>query len=418
MEIFAARHVLPISGAPILNGAIVIEGQRIVAVGPANEIKKQYATLPCHEYDAHVLMPGLIDAYTGLDMSLFPQHKIPQSFIAWQAAALSFRQDQSALHRRAAVVEGLQRALANGTTTVADTSHYGKIVETVQQVGLRILAAPEITGTTDPDLQSQYDQTLQQIEQIVDRNAERLRAALAPHSAYALSRNMLKIMGQQAQALNIPIVIQAAASFAEMEFFFESKGEIADVFFPKLGWEDTLPPAMHKTPLQFLSSIGLLGKQTLLVGCSHLAQPDQSAIIESGSHVVHCPATARHFDLGMAPVKKLRKAGTIVALGTGGLGAINNWSLWDTLRAAWQLHHDIPREELAPEDLLRMATLDGARALGWDADIGSLEAGKKADFIIVELAGKPRSDKLALALIQETTPYRLKKVYVDGDCLK
>lgn len=418
MELIGARYVLPISSPPILDGAIAFEGADILAIGTQKELCAQYPDAPFRRFDQHALMPGLVNAYCSLDMSLFDAEEIPSRFIEWQAITIAFRRSQSAVKRRSAILEGLQRALSWGVTTLADTSHYSGILETVKDTGLRLMISPEITGTPQKNYKLLFSDIFNTVDEINDRCFDRIRVGLSPYTPYALSRNLLKIIATQAREGGIPVSIQAASSFCEMEFFFESKGDIANIFFPKIGWTEDLPLAQRKTPIQFLESIRFLDCHPAIIGCIHVSETDIGAIKKSKSKVIHIPIVSRHFDLGLTPVKKLRNAGISVALGTGAFGAVTKQSLWDTLRAALKLHGDIAGEALTAEELLRMSTLEGAQALNWSDEIGSLEAGKRADFIVIELSSTQPLEHVPLTLIHETTPNRITKVYVNGDNLK
>ncbi len=418
MEIIGARYVLPIAGPPILEGAIAIEGAKIIAVGTQKELAAQYPDAPFRRFDHHALMPGLVNTHACLDMSVYNPEEIPARYIEWQIEALEFRREQSAVKRRAAILEGLQRALSWGVTTIADTSNYSGILETVKEAGLRLLVSPEITGAPKKEQQAHYDAAFELVDDIRELNLARIRPGIAPYSPYALSRQLLTIISQHARGAGLPVSLRAASSFSEMEFFYESKGEIADIFFPRLGWEEERPLAQRKTPIQFLAEVGFLRCRPLLVGCTHLAEDDFATIKGSGCKVAHLPASARYFDLGLAPVRKLRAQGVSVGLGTGTFGAATQQSVWDLLRAALKLHGDIANESLSAEELLRMATLEGAQAIGWNDVSGSIEANKAADFIVVETNDKLPLEQVALTLINETTPERITKIYVDGVSLK
>ncbi len=418
MEVIGARYVLPISSAPILDGAIAIDGPKIVAVGTQKELTEKYPDAPFRRFDSHALMPGLVNAYTCLDMSLFDPEEIPSRYIEWQIQAIEFRRFQSAIKRRTAIIEGLQRALSWGVTTLNDTSNYSGILNTVEETGLRLMVSPEITGAPQKEQQSHYNAAFDMIDEIEDLGIDRIRAGIAPYSPYALSRQMLKILSQQAHGSGLPISLRAAASFSEMEFFYESSGEIDEIFFPRLGWAEERPLAQRKTPIAFLDEIRFLDSQPTLVGCSHLADSDFAAIEQSKCKVVHMPASGRHFDLGLAPVKKLREQGTLVGFGTGAFGASAQQSLWDILRATLKLHSDVAGESIEPSELLKMATLEAAQAAGWGDQVGSLEADKAADFIVVEQSPTLPLEQIPLQLINETTPARISKVVVNGIGLK
>ncbi len=418
MELIGARYVLPISSPPILEGAIAIDGDKIVAIGTQKELSSQYPDAPFRRFDSHVLMPGLVNAHACLDMSLYDPEEITTRYIEWQIQAIEFRRFQSAVKRRGAILEGLQRALSWGVTTLADTSQYKGILDTVKEVGLRLLISPEVTGAPQKDQQAHFDAAFEMVDEIHALGLDRIRGGLAPYSPYALSRQLLKIVAQQARGAGIPVSLRAAASFSEMEFFYESKGEIADIFFPRLGWGEECPLAQRKTPIQFLNEIGFLDSEPALIGCSHLADSDFEAISASHSKIVHMPLSARHFDLGLAPVKKLRAQDTKVGFGTGTFGACTQQSLWDVMRATLNLHGEITGESLTADEILSMATLEGAQAIDWSDEIGSLEVGKRADFIVIETGAQQAIEQVPLSLINETTPDRITKVVVNGTNLK
>ncbi len=418
MEIVAARYLLPISSEPVFQGALAIEGDRIVAVGTQKELTTQYPDAPLRKFEEHVLLPGLVNTDACLQMTLFDPEEWPESFIDWQVLGLEFRRSQSAVKRRSAILEGLQRSLAAGTTCVADMGNYQGILSLVPETGLQLHISPEVVATPAQGQETLFDQALEMVEQIQSLDSKRVRAGLAPLSAYALSRHLLKIVSQHALQSGATLKIHAAESFAEMEFFFESKGEIANNFFPSIGWTEEPPLAQRKTPVQYLDSLGMLAARPSLIGCIQLADGDIELMATTQTRAIHCPTVSRTFELGATPVKKLRQKGVPVGLGTGSLGAKTTNSLWDEMRAAMTLHSQHPRDAISPPDLLCMATQEGAQALGWESEIGSLAVGKRADFIVVQTNSRLPIEEIPASLIAETTTDRITKVYVNGVDLK
>lgn len=418
MEIIAARYVFPIASDPIFQGAVVLQADQILDVGPLTSLKTKYPDATLHKFDEHALLPGLVNADACLQMAHFEPEEWPESYIAWQIAGLEFRRSQSAVKRRAAILDGLQNSLAHGVTCVADTGNYEGILQIVQDTGLRLHISPEVAAGEAPGQETFFDQALGMVEAIQAIGSDRVHAGLAPLSPYALSRQLLKILAQHARQAGITIKTRAAESFAEMEFFHDSKGEIADTFFPQIGWTEELPPAQRKTPIEYLESIDFLQENTGLVGCNHLSEEDQQRIAAHKSHAIATPNVARSFGLGNMPAKKLRQQKISVGLATGSLGTRSTHSLWDEMRAAQTLFSEHPRDALSPEDLLRMATLESAEAIGLSGRIGSLESGKQADFILVETNSRLPIEEIPAALIGETQAARIAKVYVNGVCLK
>jgi cytosine/adenosine deaminase-related metal-dependent hydrolase len=260
-----------------------------------------------------------------------------------------------------------------------------------------------------------FEGAFSQVDEILDSKSTRLGGGLAPYAAYTLSRHLLKILSQHARELRIPFKIHVAETFSEMQFFYESSGEIAEKIFPALGWGNQLPPEHRKTPIQYLESIGFLEGATL-VGCNHLAEGDLQMIAKRRARVVHSPRSNARLKLGTPPIRKLRELGVRVALGTDSSGALYSLSLWDEMR--YILNHYPEAEQPSADDLLKMATIEGAKALGLGDRIGTLEDGKEADLIAVRLTPEFDPKKLASSLIQNTTDREIAAVFVEGKKVK
>ena len=234
-----------------------------------------------------------------------------------------------------------------------------------------------------------------------------MRVGLAPAAPYLLSRNLLKIISQQARDLSLPIQMHVAESFSEMEFFFDSQGAIANDLFPALGWRE-LPPAQRKTPTQYLADIGFFEAPVTIIGGLHLSASDFPLLARHLARIVYCPTLNHVMKHGMLPLGKLVESGIPIGLGTGIWNTRLGFSLWDEMRLALK-HGSQPLP--TPEELLRMATIGGARALGLDHLVGTLEKGKKADYVVVRMATKRENEKDLIAhLIQETEPQHILRV--------
>ncbi len=401
VKLLSAQFVLPIAGDPIPDGAVAVEDGKIAQVGPRKEILKEYGGSVAHEFDHAVLMPGLVNADTRLELLSF-DGKGQNGFVDRLLARMEFAQRINTSDCRANIREGIGQLLRSGATSAGDVGRYTGTIPLFVEAPLRWVLFPEVLTSTHPTTTENYQSVLANLDEIVQRQSERLAAGLSPFSAYTLSKNLLMVLAREAEGRKIPLKIRVSESFAEMQFFFESAGEIVEKLFPKLGWQEAAPPAHRKTPIQFLDAIGFLESRPILIGCLHLAEADYEILQRRKCKVVWKPRADRRFNAGKAPVRKWLKAELPIGLGTEGSDSL---SLWDEMRAAL---------ELCPAgDLLKMATLGGARVLGRDREIGSLEAGKKADLIAVKLPRSVKSADLAKQLVERTT--EVLAVFVDGE---
>ncbi|MBI2067224.1 MAG: amidohydrolase family protein [Deltaproteobacteria bacterium] len=413
MKILSASYLLPIFSPPIREGAVVIDKEKIVETGPRKKIEKKYPTASREEFDNAVLMPGLVNADSHLELSSLEGTTSP-SFIDWFFACLEHQQKITPEERRRNIQEGSQRLLRSGTTCIGDVGGYTGIVSDIAETPLRMVLFPEIMTSAGESISDHYQASLEIVEEILSRQSERITAGIAPYSAYTLSRHLLKIIAVHARQTKIPVKIHAATSFAEMQFFFESRGEIAEALFPRLGWTDSLPPAHRKTPIEFLHSIGFLESAPILVGCPHLSDKDLPLLVRSKSKVVWRPRVQKYFQLGETPVSKIQKAKIPLGLGTNGLGGRHSLSLWDEMRAV--------KAACTAEDLIRLATEGGARVLGLQDQIGTIEKGKKADLICVKIPLSLVKSRSRAALFQhlvdQTTEKEILATYIDGQSIK
>ncbi len=413
LKVFSARFVLPITQPVIEDGAIALEEGRIVEIGAHDAIHAKYPDASREDFSQCVLLPGLVNAHAQIEMLNFIEGGASVNYYNWLMAGWDYRMRLAPSDRRRCLEEGIRQLVHSGTTTVGDVGRYTGIIPQAANAPIRMVLFPEILTGEGSLVSEDYETVFSQVEEILGTRAPRLGSGLAPFAAYTLSRHLLKVIAEQGAALRIPVKIHVSETFAEMQFFYESKGEIADRLFPRIGWSE-LPPEHRKTPVQFLQSIGFLENAPILIGCNHLSDPDLKILAAAGCKVVHTPRANAHLKLGTPPLKKLKGSGITVALGTD--GTVDSLSLWDEMRHL--LSHSSEGEKLDAEELLRMATLGGARALGVADRIGSLDRGKEADLIAVRVPKELKADEVARWLIANVTPREIAAVFVEGNRVK
>ncbi|HQG13458.1 MAG TPA: amidohydrolase family protein [bacterium] len=424
MEIISASVALPMtSGAPVLkNGAVAIELGKIYAFGTLDEVKWQYPSATIKNYDGCVLMPGLVNAHCHLDLVNFYNISVPQDdplntrvdFIESLITSIDYKQDADSKAVIDGIQKGISRLIETGVTCVGDMTHFEGTFKLLREMGLRAIVYPEILAGRGEHAQQRFEVALALLEKYTDATHDRIRVGLGPYAPYLLSRNLLKIISQHAKESSIPLVIHAAESFSEMEFFFDSEGPIANEVFPSLGWKE-LPPAFRKTPISFLSEIGFFDAPTTVIGALHLSDSDLSHMARNLVKVVYCPSSNRIMKHGNFPYGKLAEHGIPVGMGTDCWQSKLGFNMWHEMRTAVECASDpLP----TCKEALQMATIGSARAMGLDHIIGTLEPGKKADLIAVALPDIPCDDSIYDTMIKNIDPQHVKLVLVGGNVLK
>ncbi len=407
----------------MVDGGMAIEDGKIVAVGPAAALASQFPQATRRTFPKGALLPGLVNAHYHLDLVQFSVPK-PDPFAEtdhsahsyWLTESIRYRQAHALDKVRDAVAYATERLAHGGITAIGAHTSFDGTVAALRRSGLRGVVFLELFGSNPAFFaQDRFETALGTLEQHSGAGAERIRVGLGPLAPYLLSRNLLQIICRHAATDRTPLQIHVAESMDEMEFFFNSSGPIGTNLFPLLGWgaaaEQSLPPPFQKTPVRFLEDIGFLESAPSLIGCVQLSDADLPIIKRRGCHVVFAPRAVDHFQLGAFPYQKLRQHQIPMAFGVEALSDSTDVDLWDELRAARQ--YDIPSGEI-----LRMATLGGAQALGLAEETGSLAAGKWADYQIVDLPANVPADSLLDHILDQTTPATVRWVAVAGNCLK
>lgn len=367
-----ARWVIPVEpqGVVLDDHAIAVDGGRIVEILPADTARTRYHALNVHDLDGHALLPGLINAHTHAAMTLFRGLADDLPLMDWLNQHIWPAEQRWVAPQF--VADGSRLAFAEmirgGTTCFSDMYFFPEqTAEAVLEAGLRSLL-----GLVFIDFPTAWardaDEYFRKGLALHDRykNHPLIRTAFAPHSPYTVSDAPLKKINALAQELGIPIQMHV----------HESEEEIAQ------GME------LHgKRPLERLADLGLLGEHFIAVHMTQLEWPDIELVARHGVHVAHCAESNLKLASGFCPVMDLVGAGVNVAIGTDGAASNNDLDMIGEMRSAALLAKGMARDPraLPAAQVLTMATLNAARALGMDQLIGSLLPDKQADLIAIDL---------------------------------
>ena len=418
MRLIAAKFALPMNGTDCIpNGTIAVGEQgNIEAVGPLENLKKEFPQASLEEFPDSVLMPGLVNAHCHLDRAGFYSRysvETPASLspTAWFIESLQYLSTTTSNAVSTMMDKSIDRQIDLGTTCIGSMNHYEGAFPILKAKGIRGVNFVEIFSAPTKEAQTRFEIALALIEKYHDDNGL-MQMGLGPFAPYVLSKNLLNIIAQHARDRKLPIQIHVAETFAEMEFFFDSKGPIAEEIFPWLGWED-LPPPHQKTPIQYLEEIGFMKTSFSAVGAYHLSASDIPRLVRGKTKVVYCPTSRKRLNLGDFPWKRFKEGEIPVAIGTDLYSDADGFNVWEEMRLI--LKENTNALPTATE-VLKMGTYNGSAALGLKDRTGSLEAGKSADYILVQCPElkKYETESLCRGLIEQTGAGQINRVVVAG----
>ncbi len=384
--LLTARYVYPVTSEPIVDGAALVSGERIVAVGPATHLAATHPDARLVTLGEAALVPAAVNAHTHLELTALEDAIPPNLDMAsWILALLRARGalDDAAL--RASAADGVRRSLAAGVAAVGEICTAGQSIGPIVESGLRGIVYYELLSG-DP---TRADETLARGQAQLARWREeypnaKVRFGISLHATYTVSAPLFEKASAWAQAEGIPLSIHAAETPAETQWLHDRTGPIRDTLYATLGIPPDQEPAARRSPMRYLSDLGALGPQTLLAHGVQVDADDLALLAATGSAVAHCPHSNTRLLNGRLPLAAYRAAGVRLALGTDSLASAPSLSLWGEAAYAADLHAGAG-EPLTPTEALRLATLGGADALDIADDLGSLEPGKLALFAYAAL---------------------------------
>jgi len=409
MRIYAASYLLPINGPPVAGGGIAVDQGRVVAVGSLSDLRRSYSA-PVEEFPGCILMPGLVNAHTHLELTHFPAwrlrhglHYSPRSYVDWIIQVIKVKRALTLEELSASLLEGLKISLQSGTTMIGDFLADRRLLPFYENAAISGRIYLEFIGQ-EP---SRYAAMLADVDEDLFQLPSPFLPGLAPHAPFTVAAELLQSLLETARHKGIPLAMHLAESVAESEFFRDASGSIAADLYPFVGWHDYLPAPQHMTPTGWLAATKAFSADFLAVHGVHLEEADQKILKTAGCTVVLLPRSNENLAVGRAPAAALLRAGIPLALGTDSLASNDSLSLWDEMRFLLDAFPQL----FTPVDAVRMATINAARAIKRDGDAGSLEPGKQADFLVVRPSALPDAARLYEQLLDHA---RIEGVWCAG----
>lgn len=357
--------------AIVEDGAVVIKGDTILEVGSRAELEGKYQAAQTIDARGTLVLPGFVNGHTHVPMTLFRGLHDDVTLDEWlhkyifPAEAKNVDEEFVRWGTRLAAAEQIR----SGITTFADMYYFEDVIaEETKAAGMRGVLGETFIDFPAPDNKSEAEM-LAYTEKFLKRwqGDPLIQAAPAPHSIYTCSRKTLQDSAALARKYQAPILIHVA----------EMKKE----------WEDS-EKQNGMSPVGYLNSIGVLGPDVVAAHCIYVDETDRELLAQKQVGCVHNPSSNMMLASGVSPVPEMRAAGVAVGLGTDGpAGSNNDLDLLEEMDLAAKLAKitKMSPTALNAKAVVEMATIDGAKALHMDKEIGSLEPGKKADLILISL---------------------------------
>jgi cytosine/adenosine deaminase-related metal-dependent hydrolase len=396
-----ARAVVPVSSAVIPDGAVLVRNGRIRAVGSWRELQGPHD--PVIDLGEVLLLPGLINAHCHLDYtSMAGQFPPPRRFTDWIKQIVTCKNQWTSSDYAESWREGARMLLHSGVTTVADIEARPELLPEVwNATPLRVFSFLEMIGITGRrTAEAILDEA---IRKALTLKHPRNRAHVSPHAPYSTLPDLLTLTATTARELNMLVHTHVAESRVEYQMFARARGEM-HLWLRRSG--RVMKDCGRGSPAQHLARCGLLGGNLIAAHVNYLGRNDAKLLARSHTHVVHCPRSHEYFSHQRFPLRRLRQAGVNIALGTDSLASVCKKRHQTVELSMFEEMRVLLRRQpgLRPSQILKMATMNGALALGMRGEIGELAPGALADVIALPYSGPLRN--AYQAVVEHSGPVR------------
>jgi cytosine/adenosine deaminase-related metal-dependent hydrolase len=384
--ILRAKIILPVTAPPLEDGAVLVVGNLIRAVAPWPELRR-HVREKVVDLGEVILLPGLVNAHCHLDYTdMAGELSPPKTFLDWIGAITAAKTAWGYSDYARSWLHGAHQLLKTGTTTVGDIEAMPDLLPEVwDATPLRVFSFLEMTGIKAR--RAPKDVLREAVEKIDSLHHPRNRAWLSPHAPYSTLPELLQRTARTAQKRNWRVSVHVGESLQEFEMFQDARGEMHDW----LKRNDRDPADCgHGSPVAHLARQKLLGENVLAIHANCLARGDATLLAKNKTHVIHCPRSHDYFKHPPFERARLANAGVNVCLATDSLATVRKTGkqkpeldLFAEMRALAERDKTVSSAEI-----LQMATVNGARALGLAGKIGELSKNAFADIIAIPFSGK------------------------------
>jgi len=416
--LYRARYLLPICGAPIEDGAMLVANGRILAIGTFRELSSAHPGVDVVDFEDAIILPPFVNAHTHLELTAFAdwaeEAAAPASsgdFVDWILWLVKVRQTVTEEQVADSLSKGLDASLQSGTGAVGDICTTLGASTAYMKSSLRGRVFAEILGQ---DL-DRINQRLDEIRAVTRQNPSHyLEWGISPHAPYTLSALALDRVFAYASEEGLQGCIHLAESNAEKRFLQAGTGEIAEKLYAAAKWSVNPDDIPGCSPVESLCREGRFTHGWLAVHGVEVDERDLRLFKKHGCSVVLCPRSNARLECNKAPVAQYLDSGINLAIGTDSLASSPSLSIWDELAFACEWFAG----DITPRQWLEIATHGGAKALGLYEQMGCLLPGHEASFQVVSLPNLPAPQALEEALCTAGSKINVTHLYLAAqNCL-
>ncbi len=387
--LLTARWVLPISSKPIFEGAVAIKGERIDAVGPKKKVRSLYPEEEILDLGYSILLPGFVNTHTHLEYSILRGVCDDLPFAPWIIQLIKKSSKLNMTDWQISAELGVLEAIHSGITTIGEISRTGAGFEAALKSGIRGVVFSEVFGMDDTFIEKTINEAKSRVTKWKEKaSGSNIKVGISPHSCYTVSPKLFCEVAKWARRDNLPLSLHLAESPDEYQFVKYGASMLANDFRDVVGWSHLLWQPTGASPVKYLEQWDVFEGEVLAAHCVELEPMDIDLLHKYDVAIAHCPRSNAKLGTGIAPLPTFIRRKLKVGLGTDSLASSNTMDFFDEMRIALLLQrgHIKSVNGLNAEDYMTIATFGGARALRIDNLIGSLEKGKLADIIAVDIS--------------------------------
>ncbi|QER42773.1 amidohydrolase family protein [Thermodesulfobacterium sp. TA1] len=365
-----AKWVVPVDSPSILDGAVEIKEGKIVRVGKFSDLFKETSQAKLIDFGETIILPCLANLHTHLELTSFRFRIRPSgSFFGWVKQVIKLKEETSPVELKEGAKLGLSELWREGVGIIGEVTNSGLTLDLVCQTPLYGYIFREIIGFKG-------GVKLQPLEDYFSKN--RIKTTYSAHAPYTVSPLLLQAIKAYTKKRNQIFAIHCGESKEEVEFLKTGEGAIKNLLKERGQWNESFcSPGL--SPVKYLASLNLLDEKTLLVHLVQLEKEDLEVLKRHKPKVCVCPRSNLFTGVGLPNLPLLLEAGLEIGIGTDSLASNTSLSVWEELKTLYSAFPDIP-----PEIFIRMATLNGAKILGYE-NLGAICPGYLPNLLVIEV---------------------------------
>ncbi len=398
MICYSARWALPITSPPIPDATVAVDDGKIAYVGSAANAPKGEIV----DFGDALILPGLVNAHTHLELTVMRGFLEDLSFVDWIG---KLRRGRNEVLTNESLLDsarlGINEGIRAGVTCYADTCSTGVVMQAMREAGVRGIMYQEVFAPAPEGADEALADLVQRIELLERETTDLVALGVSPHAPYTVSEKLYAAVSAMSRARKLPLAMHIAESSEEDDLVRNGTGPFAELWKGR----GIVPPekGVNRSPVELLARHDLLRSDSLLIHTIRVDSQDLDLISNHDCAIVHCPISNAKLGHGIAPLTEILARNIRTGLGSDSMASNNRMDILEEARMALlvQRAHTQLHDALSAAEVLELATIGGARALGLADRVGSLEVGKDADIAAFPLThdkALPGTDPIATAV--------------------